>query len=148
MKRYLYTLIFASLISASLCADTKKKRDPFWPVGYEPPPPSGENIPEPVIQEPDKPEPPPSVPVTSEDWKMARKLLKVNGYASGEKTDEGETKKTSVVIINLKHYTTNDKIKITHNNINFVWTVGPIENNSVELIETSAARAGAAINPP
>jgi len=152
MNNCIYIILLSLLTTVALCAEKKVTRDPFWPVGYEPPPPpelvKPEEKPKPVIKEPAKPKPPPPKPVTSEDWKMARKLLKVNGYASSEKQDGGETQKTSVVIVNLKHYKTSDKIKLTHNNIDFVWTVGPIGNNSVELIQTSATRTGTDKNPP
>ncbi|MDD2600518.1 MAG: hypothetical protein PHO37_15050 [Kiritimatiellae bacterium] len=145
MKKQLLTLIFASLISISLGSEKESVRDPFWPVGYQPPPLPGQEPPavepEPVKVEPEKPKPPPPKPVTSDDWKVARKLLKVNGYAVGQRQG-GETERTtSVVIINLKHYNTGEKIKLTHDSIDFVWRVGAIENNTVELIQESAVRA-------
>jgi hypothetical protein len=148
MKKNIPSFIFASLLSLALCADAKSVRDPFWPVGYEPPPPPGQDNPEPEIQKPSEPKPLPIKPITSEEWKMARKLLKVNGYASAEKQDGGATQKTSVVIVNLKHYKTGDTIKITTDNINFIWTVGPIGENSVELIQSSATRTGPDQSPP
>ncbi|MFA7173621.1 MAG: hypothetical protein WC340_09435 [Kiritimatiellia bacterium] len=144
MKKQILTLIFSSLISISLGSEKAPVRDPFWPVGYQPPPPPGQEPPavepEPVKAEPEKPQPPPPKPVTGDDWKMARKLLKVNGYAVGQK-QEGATETTTVVIINLKHYNTGEKIRITHDSIDFVWRVGAIENNTVELIQESAFRA-------
>ncbi|MDA3923576.1 MAG: hypothetical protein PF904_02620 [Kiritimatiellae bacterium] len=151
MKNCIYIIILISLTTAARCADETIARDPFWPVGYLPPPPPEPEKPEelkPVIKKPVKPEPPPPAPVTSEDWKMARKLLKINGYASGKKKENGKTIKISVVIINLKHYRTDEEIKLTHNKIDFVWTVGPIQNNSVELIHTSATRTGLATKKP
>ena len=144
MKKQILTLIFASLVLFSLGSEKTPVRDPFWPVGYQPPPLPGQEPlavePEPVKPEPAKPLPPPPKPVTEDDWKMARKLLKINGYAFAQK-QEGETEtKTSVVIINLKHYNTGERLKITHDSIDFVWRVGAIENNTVELIQESAVR--------
>jgi len=144
MKKNVATLIFASLMSLALGNEKISVRDPFWPIGYEPPPPaSAEPVieaPQPVIPEPESPKPQPPKPVTDEEWKMARKLLKVNGYAVGVIDDAGKRTKTSRVIINLKHYSTGEKIKLTHDMIDFVWTVGPIANNSVELLQESAVR--------
>ncbi len=145
MKKLLATLIFASLMSLALGSEKNSVRDPFWPIGYEPPPPPGTEpaveAPQPVIPEPESPKLPPPKPVTDDEWKMARKLLKVNGYAVGVIDDAGISKKTSRVIINLKHYSTGEKIKLTHDMIDFVWTVGPIGNNTVELLQESAVRA-------
>lgn len=145
MKKHIFTLVFASLVLISLGSEKTPQRDPFWPVGYQPPPPPGQEPPavepEPVKPEPEKPKPPPPKPVTSDDWKMARKLLKVNGYASGQKQEGATEITTSVVIINLKHYNVGDKIRLTHDDIDFVWRVGAIEGNTVELIQESAVRA-------
>ena len=139
MKNCIYILIFASLPVAALFAEKNIARDPFWPIGYKPPPPpvieQPAALPTPEIKEPEKPK-----PVTSDDWKMARKLLKINGYAAGVIEDAGIRKKISRVIINLKHYNSGEKIKLTHDKIDFVWIVGPIGNNSVELIQESANR--------
>lgn len=144
MKKQLLTLIFASLVSFSLGSEKTAVRDPFWPVGYQPPPPPGQEPvavePAPVEVEPEKPQPPPPKPVTTDDWKVARKLLRINGYALAQRQDDTTERTTSVVIINLKHYNTGDRVKITHDSIDFVWKVGAIENNSVELIQETAVR--------
>jgi len=143
MKKPSHILLLILFFSCSLQAESslpKAARDPFWPIGYEPPPVHPAEKVVPVTGKPELPKPPPPEPVTADDWKMARKLLKINGYAVGEITSEGTAKKVARVIINLKHYNANDKIKLSHNGINFVWRVGPIDNRNVELFQESAER--------
>lgn len=137
----IYTCIFL-MLTAAVTAQTKQSgvRDPFWPVGYEPPPPPKVEKPiekpEPVI----KPKPPPPKPVTQQEWKMARKLLKITGYALSKKTEGDDKIKTSIVIINRKYYQSGDTIKLTNQEIQFVWRVGEIGNNTINLIQESATR--------
>lgn len=122
--------------------EAESVRDPFWPIGYAPAEPVEEKPieePKPVVVEKPKPPPPPK-PVTAEEWKMARKLLKVSGYALADKKGEDAAKRTSIVIINRNHYTSGEIIKITNKDIEFIWRVGEIRNNSVELKQESATR--------
>ena len=125
--------------------DKPALRDPFWPVGYYPKAPEPEKpVEEPVpeVKAPEKPKPAPPKPVTADDWKVARKLLRISGYALADLTGVDEARKTSIVVINRKHYQSGDTIKLTDNGINFVWRVGEIRNNAVDLIQESATRIG------
>ncbi len=123
--------------------EEKPFRDPFWPIGYSPAPPVSEKPVEeakPVIKV-DKPKPPPPPkPVTAEEWEMARKLLNITGYALADNKNKDGTRTTSIVIINRNHYKTGDVIKLIHKDIEFIWKVGDIRNNSVDLIQESANR--------
>lgn len=142
MKK-LYILIIITAVAGNLYSKqaTPSVRDPFWPIGYAPAQPVVEKPvekPKPVEIKPEPP--PPPKPVTADEWKMARKLLNINGYALGSKTENNEDINTSIVIINRNHYRSGDIIKITHADIEFIWRVGEIQNNSVDLGQESAKR--------
>jgi hypothetical protein len=143
MKVYTCIIMFLT-VAATAQAKGSGIRDPFWPVGYEPPPPPGSEKPieepKPVIKPPEPPKPPAPEPITAKEWKMARKLLRITGYALADKTEGDQTTKTSIVIINGKHYQSGDTVKLTSQEINFVWRVGEIGNNSVNLVQESAVR--------
>ncbi len=124
-------------------ADAAAVRDPFWPVGYAPAIPEPEKPPEPpkpVVKPPEKPKPPPPKPVTEDEWKMARKLLKITGYAVADRAEGDDAQKTSIVIINRKHYQSGETLKIERDGTLFVWRIGEISNNAVELVQDSAVR--------
>ena len=145
MKK-IYTLIIFTVLSRNLYSNPVKVsvRDPFWPIGYAPPPPIVEKpVEEPKIvqvkKEKPKPPPPPK-PVTTDEWKMARKLLNITGYALASKTVKKEKIKTSLVIINRSYYKSGAIVKITSENVEYIWRVGEIRNNSVNLKQESAKR--------
>lgn len=71
---------------------------------------------------------------------MARKLLKITGYALSKKTEGDDKIETSIVIINRSHYKSGDTIKLTNQEIEFIWRVGEIGNNTIDLIQESATR--------
>ncbi len=136
------TLLALIITTATALANEKAShRDPFWPVGYAPAEPEPEKpveIPKPVEKKPEPP--PPPKPITDKDWKVARKLLKVSGYALANRPVDGKDVKKSLVIINNRHYQSGDDVKITSDGVLFVWEIGKIENNAVELSELSATR--------
>ena len=128
--------------------ETKSLRDPFWPIGYTPPKPIEEKPikkPEPVVVEKPKAPPPPE-PVTADEWKMARKLLKISGYALADKKKQEIARRTSIVIINRNYYKKGDLVKITNKDIEYIWRVGEIRKNSVDLKQESATRLKKARN--
>ncbi|MFO7937623.1 MAG: hypothetical protein R6V06_08470 [Kiritimatiellia bacterium] len=144
-NQFIFIALVVTAAGSMLYAKPEDKalRDPFWPIGYTPPPPVSEK---PVrkaepVSEPKKPEPPPPPkPVTEEDWKMARKLLKISGYALAKNTKDKKDNKNEIVIINRNYYNTGDAVKIIHKDIEFIWRVGKILNNSVDLQQESATR--------
>lgn len=142
MKTF-YIIIMVAALSSNLYSTTLQDsvRDPFWPIGYTPPKPVSDQPieePEPVEEKPEPP--PPPKPVTVDEWKMARKLLKINGTTlSNKKTAQG-TKRTSIAYINGSDYTSGDKIKCTHKDVDFIWRVGEIKNNLVDIKQESATR--------
>ena len=136
----LITFIVGTIFQA-VADPSPVERDPFWPVGYAPAKPEPEKPIEKPKEIEKKPEPPPPPkPITENDWKMARKLLKITGYALADRQVGDGSVKTSIVIINNQHYQSGDTLKISSNGIDFVWKIGKIENNAVDLIQTSAQR--------
>jgi hypothetical protein len=134
------TILLALIITTTNALANAKvsHRDPFWPVGYAPAVPEPEKpveIPKPVEKEP-----PPPKPITEKDWKVARKLLKVSGYALANRPVDDKDVKKSLVIINNRHYQSGDSVKITSDGVLFIWKIGKIENNAVDLSELSATR--------
>lgn len=143
MKLFCF-LIITTFLAGNLTAEAPptSRRDPFWPIGYTPPPPKREK-PKEVEPKPAKPEPPPPPqpkPISEDEWKVARKLLKITGYALSRKKSSATPLNNSLVIINRKHYSENDLVKLEHNEILFVWRVGEIGNNTVNLMRESATR--------
>lgn len=119
-------------------------RDPFWPIGYEPPKPEPEVVaPEkPVMQEkpPEspKPKPPPVAPITEEDWKKAKALLAVNGFTQSRHPESGETR--TLVMINRTSYTVGDTLSLTNANIHFTWTIESLAGLTLGLKPVGANR--------
>lgn len=138
---FILSLIIIATANSLLAKGTKSVRDPFWPIGYTPPEPVVEKPmvePEPIVVKAKPPSPP--KPVTAEEWKMARKLLKVTGYVLANKKERDTSKRTSIVIINRNQYMSGDIIKIISKDVEYIWRVGKIQNNSVDLKQESATR--------
>ena len=112
-------------------------RDPFWPIGYEPPKPEAavQEEAKPVIKPPD---PPAVKPITADDWAEARKQLVVNGYAQSKRPDTGETR--TQVMINRATFCAGDALCVTNLDVRFVWQIESIVDRKLSLKQVLAER--------
>ena len=127
---------------AAFCASAA--RDPFWPIGYEPPKPEPEAV-EPVKPAvpdkppaPKKPAPPPVAPITEDDWKAARALLAVSGFTQSRHPVSGETR--TLAMINRASFTVGDTLTVTNANIHFVWSIESLAGLALKLKQVRADR--------
>jgi len=123
-------------------------RDPFWPLGYEPP------KPEPVVTEqaepvrpkspaaPPKPQPAPVKPISEQDWDEARKSITVSGYSQSTLPSTGETR--NLALINRRSYTAGDTLCLTNAGIRFLWRIESVANRDLRLNPVKAERVAAA----
>jgi hypothetical protein len=131
------------LLLAATCAFAV--RDPFWPIGYEPPKPEPEVVQPPpaVLPEkppppPEKPKPPPPPPITEKDWKAARALFVVNGFTQSKNPVSGETR--TLAMINRISYTVGDTLTVTNDNIHFIWSIESLADLTLKLKPERATR--------
>jgi hypothetical protein len=140
-------LLFAALPAAA------SSRDPFWPIGYEPPKPEPQvaEAPPPVIQvarpqePPPKPQPPAIKPITEADWANARKALFVSGFTQSSRPDTGETR--TQVMINRRTFSAGDTLSVTNLDIHFTWRIESLANRDLKLKQVKAARVAASPSP-
>ena len=101
-------------------------RDPFWPVGYKPPPPKSKTVRK--VDESPKPAAPVEIPPK---WDEARKLVNVKGIM---KRAGG-----FMAVINNQVCSENDTISTTLDGRKYVWRIGSITEKGVtfERLETS-----------
>lgn len=128
-------------------------RDPFWPIGYEPPkpePPAAE-APPPVTQvtrpqePPPKPLPPAIKPITETDWADALKTLVVSGFTQSSRPDTGETR--TQVMINRRTFSAGDTLSVTNLDIHFTWRIESLAKRDLKLKQVKAARVAASPSP-
>ena len=130
------------LLLAATCAYAV--RDPFWPIGYEPPKPEPEVVEQPAPALPEKPpaqekpEPPPPPPITEDDWKAARDLFTVSGFTQSKNPVSGETR--TLAMINRVSYTVGDTLTVTNDNIHFIWSIESLADLTLKLKPVSATR--------
>jgi hypothetical protein len=140
--------LFALLFSLFFFLSSHAARDPFWPIGYEPPKPETET-PEPAKPEPPpeppKPKPPPPKPVTEADWKKARATLAVSGITRSTRPDTGETR--ALAMINRRLYTAGETLSITNEEIHFMWRIGSLEGFDLKLEQLQATRLSGNTTP-
>jgi hypothetical protein len=139
--RHAYLSVF--LLSALASTAAWAVRDPFWPIGYTPPPPPSpvtETLPsEPTVKPPPpKPAPPAVKPVTDADWAKARKALPVSGFTKSVRPDTQETK--ILVMINRRSYQVGDKVPFVHDDIRFQWRIEAITEKDLTLVPLQAVR--------
>ncbi len=101
-------------------------RDPFWPVGYKPPPPKSKTAKK--VDEAPKPAAPVEIPPK---WDEARKQVNVKGIM---KRAGGY-----MAVINNQVCSENDTISTTYDGRKYVWRIGTITEKGVtfERLETS-----------
>jgi hypothetical protein len=137
-------LLPAAGLFLGLCTAASAERDPFWPIGYEPPKPEPvvtEAPPRPVAKAPAAPVHPaaPTVkPVSESEWKAAKKELVVSGFTQSVRPDTGE--KRTQVMINRRTYMAGDTLAVTNDNICFVWRIEALADRDLTLKPVSAAR--------
>jgi len=130
------------LLLAATCAYAV--RDPFWPIGYEPPKPEPEVVEQPAPALPEKPpaqekpKPPPPPPITEDDWKAARDLFTVSGFTQSKNPVSGETR--TLAMINRVSYTVGDTLTVTNDNIHFIWSIESLADLTLKLKPVSATR--------
>lgn len=140
-------LLFAALPAAAA------SRDPFWPMGYEPPKPEPQVAeappPEPQVarpqEPPPKPQPPAVKPITEADWADALKTLMVSGYTQSSRPGTGETR--TQVMINRRTFSAGDTVSITNLDIHFTWSIDSLANRNLKLKQVKAARVTASPSP-
>lgn len=120
-------------------------RDPFWPLGYEPPKPEKPQPkppPKPLTpakpRQPPQPEPPKIEPITQTDWDLAQRLLTISGTIRSIRPDTGETR--AQIMINRQTYVAGDALVMTNRDIRFVWRVAPGANRNLTLERVKADR--------
>ncbi len=122
------------------------ERDPFWPIGYEPPKPEP---PAPEIAAPaptkteapapkPKPAPPVIKPVSEAEWQAALKTLVISGYTQVRKPGSGETRES--VMLNRQLLSVGDTFCITNQSVQFVWRVESLANRDLKVSNVQATR--------
>lgn len=135
---YLFILSLAALALTAAGAE----RDPFWPIGYSPPPPVQEQpaVPD-VIREaapPPKPAPPTEKPITDADWAKARKALSISGFTKSVKPETREVR--ILALINRQTYSAGDTLTFVHTDMRFQWKVESVTESDVLLTPSKAER--------
>lgn len=123
MATYSMAILLPPLLALGAMAGELPVRDPFWPVGYEPP---KQEI---AVKTPPKPEPvkpvvEPPKPVV--DWKAARGALKVSGYA--------EANGIRRCFIDGKLVSEGETVNLVHQGLRYAWRlvrIAPLPSNSL-----------------
>lgn len=140
-------LVILSLTALTLTA-AGAERDPFWPIGYSPPPPVQERpavldvIPE--AAPPPKPAPPTEKPVSDADWAKARKALSISGFTKSTKPETREVR--ILALINRQTYAAGDTVTFVHNEMRFQWKVESVTERDVLLTPSKVERISAKPN--
>ncbi|MEI7902497.1 MAG: hypothetical protein WCK89_19785 [bacterium] len=127
----------ALLLTAFAASPAWAARDPFWPIGYEPPtlePVSAEPVaarPEPVAKPTEK-------PITDADWAVARKALVISGFTQ---TVQPDTQKTRfLAMVNRSMVAAGDTVTFVHQDVRFLWRVASLTDRAIELVPLKAER--------
>jgi len=128
-------VIIAVVLLGSLAAfPAWAVRDPFWPVGYEPPKAAvveAAPLSEPVIQVTE-------IPITEAEWAKARKALVISGFTQSTRPDNGAI--LTQVMINRRTYAAGDTLSVTNLDIQFIWRVESVANHDLKLTPLEATR--------
>jgi hypothetical protein len=131
--------LYAFLLTALTGSAAWAARDPFWPIGYVPPPPP-EPTPvaaEPSATRPEAPTKPAEKTITDDDWALARKALVVSGFTQSVRPD-GQTR--TLAMVNRRMIAAGDTITLIHQDVRFLWRVESIANRSFQLTQVKAER--------
>ena len=134
-----HVLIAPLLFGAIAALPAAAERDPFWPIGYEPPKPVTVST-ESAVKAPEPPKPQKTVvkPITEADWAAARKALVVSGFTE---TTRPDTKETSVLaMVNRRMVAAGDTVTFEHQDVRFIWRVEAIVDRTLQLLPVKAER--------
>lgn len=133
------TRLFLSAAFVGAALSAQAFRDPFWPIGYEPPKPV-ENKPPPVKvdKQPVPPKPPPVKPITEAEWGEARKSFVIRGFTQVLRPDTGE--KRTQVMIGRQIFSPGDTLCVTNGDACFSWQIESLANRNMVLKPLRAAR--------
>lgn len=144
----LHLAVLAALAALPLCA--AEWRDPFWPIGWEPPKPKVEAPVQPVEkpvepqaeQKPEAPPPPkPSDIAPLALWLEARKHVKISGQSRARGSD-GVLRQ--VIYINGKGYSAGDAVTLDYQEYRFTWRLREGSNQELLLKPLKSVRIAAA----
>lgn len=133
-----YTLLL-TLLTASVAWAA---RDPFWPIGYVPPPPApvaaAPVAAAPVAASPKPPPKPAEKLVTDAEWALARKALVISGFTQTVRPDNQATR--NLAMVNRRMVAAGDTITLIHQEIRFLWRVETVADRSIQLSPIKAER--------
>ena len=138
---------FAALVALPLCA--AEWRDPFWPIGWEPPKPKVAVPVQPEVKQPEpqaeqKPTPPPPKPSDIAPlalWLDARKQVKISGQSRARGSD-GVLRQ--VIYIDGKGYSAGDSVSLDHQGYRFTWRLREGAGQELLLKPLKSVRIAAA----
>ncbi len=116
-------------------------RDPFWPIGYEPPKPEpAAAAGEPVVKNTEPPPPPKPVEkaITEADWAVARKALVISGFTQTVMPDTQE--KRVLAMVNRHMVAVGDTVTFDHKDVRYIWRVESMTDNRIQLEPLKAER--------
>ena len=141
MTQFFLLMLLCTLFLRSAVANDV--RDPFWPIGYQPPKPEV-LVPkpaEPVVPKPQVVPPPVIKPISDSDWTLARKTLTISGFTQSVIPNTGE--KRVFAMINRQTYAPGDTLCVTNKGIEFLWQITSLKNQELDLKEIKAQRLDA-----
>lgn len=142
----LHLAALAALVALPLCA--AEWRDPFWPIGWEPPKPKVEApkveapAAEPQAEKPpEAPAPKPTDIAPLALWLEARKHVKISGQSRARGSD-GVLRQ--VIYIDGKGYSAGDSVSLDHQGYRFTWRLREGAGQELLLKPLKSVRIAAA----
>ena len=137
MKTRLVICLFFTLGTVALLP-AMAARDPFWPIGYEPPKPDQTN----AVTVAKPLETPNTVekPITDADWALARKALLISGFTQTVRPDTRETRVQAMV--NRRMVSAGDTVTCIYQEVHYLWRVETIIDRTIQLVPLKAERVG------
>ena len=143
----LHLAALAALVALPLCA--AEWRDPFWPIGWEPPKPKVEAPAQPETpaaepqaeKKPEAPAPQPSDIAPLALWLDARKHVKISGQSRARGSD-GVLRQ--VIYIDGKGYSAGDSVSLDHQGYRFTWRLREGAGQELLLKPLKSVRIAAA----
>ena len=139
----------AFVVLSALSLSAAEWRDPFWPIGWEPPKPKVAVPVQPEVKQPEpqaeqKPTPPPPKPSDIAPlalWLDARKQVKISGQSRARGSD-GVLRQ--VIYIDGKGYSAGDSISLDHQGYRFTWRLREGAGQELLLKPLKSVRIAAA----
>ena len=128
-------------------------RDPFWPIGWEPPKPKAEEPPQPVeapkeeapAEAPKPPPPKPSDIAPLSLWLEARGHVKISGQSRARGAD-GQMHQ--VIYVDGKGYSAGDTLSLDYQAYRFTWRLREGSDQQLLLKPLKSVRIAAADETP